>query len=61
MGSGTLGDDQQHLGHRLGLPGCEFAPAGLVDVEQSEVARLNQTGQAKDFDVTGRTGTMITR
>ncbi|MEU8568776.1 hypothetical protein AB0C51_10490 [Streptomyces pathocidini] len=37
------------------------APAGLVDVEQSEVARLNQTQQAKDFDVHGRTGTMTTR
>lgn len=37
------------------------APAGVVDVEQSEVARLNQTRQARDFDVNGRTGTMTTR
>lgn len=37
------------------------APAGVVDVEQSEVARLNHTRQAKDFDVHGRTGTMTTR
>ncbi len=37
------------------------APAGVVDVEQPEVARLNQTRQAKDFDVHGRTGMMTTR
>lgn len=37
------------------------APAGVVDVEQSEVARLHQTRQAKDFDVHGSTGMMTTR
>lgn len=29
-----------------------------VHFEQSEIARLNMTGNAKDFDVTGTTGTM---
>lgn len=37
------------------------APAGAVDVEQSEVARLDQTRLAKDFDVHGRTPTMTAR
>lgn len=37
------------------------APAGLMDAEQSEIARLNYTGLAQDFDVHGKTPTMTAR
>jgi hypothetical protein len=34
------------------------APLHLMDAEQAEIARLNHTGLAQDFDVQGRTTTM---
>ena len=43
--------------HRADL----VAPGKVVDAEQSEIARLNHTRLAQDFDVHGRTSTMTTR
>lgn len=43
--------------HRADL----VAPGKAVNAEQSEIARLNHTRLAQDFDVHGRTSTMSTR